>query len=217
MVRVMHLAQTSRRALIASALAWASCARAATPGKAPPVVTLLGDSITAGLGLPAAEALPAQLQAALERLGVRAVVRGAGVSGDTTAGALARTDFSVQADTAVCVVELGGNDFLQAVPPAEVERNLRAIIGKLRRRRIRVVLATARLPAGALGDYGREFAAVFPRVARATGATLTSDLLAGVDPTLRQADNLHLNRGGVRLLAERIAPAVARALRPKIG
>ena len=176
-------------------------------------MTILGDSITAGLGLPAAEALPAQLQAALARLGVRARVRGAGVSGDTTAGALARTDFSVQDDTTVCVIELGGNDFLQAVSPDETERNLRAIIAKLKRRRIKVVLAAARAPAGGLGDYGREFAAVYPRVARATGAAITSDLLAGFDRALRQSDDLHPNVQGVRLLAERMAPTVAKALR----
>ena len=88
------------------------------------VVTILGDSITAGLGLPAAAALPAQLQAALARLGAPAVVRGAGVSGDTTADGLARLDFSVQADTAVCLVALGGNDLLQGLDPKTTRANL---------------------------------------------------------------------------------------------
>ena len=196
---------------VAAVLAGAS----SRPAAPPRVVTILGDSITAGLGLPAAEALPAQLQAALSARGVAAVVRGAGVSGDTTAGALARTDFSVQSDTAVCVIELGGNDFLQSLGPADTERNLRAIIAKLQHRRIAVVLAGGRLPARETGAYGREFAAVFPRVARATHTVLAPDLLDGVltDRTLRQGDGLHPNAAGVRLLASRLAGPVAQVLR----
>lgn len=197
-------------------LAVAGVLAGATPvlAAAPPVVTLLGDSITAGLGLAAADALPAQLQAAFVKRGVRAVVRGAGVSGDTTAGALARTDFSVQPDTAVCVIELGGNDFLQSLSPADTERNLRAMIAKLQRRRMAVVLVGGRLPVRETGGYGREFAAVFPRVARATHVVLAPDLLNGLltDRTLRQADGLHPNAAGVRLLASRLAPFVAQAL-----
>src|SRR3984957_13168421 len=90
------------------------------------VVTILGDSITAGLGLPAAAALPAQLGLALARLGVATTVRGAGVSGDTSGDGLARLDFSVQADTAVCLVALGGNDLLQGLDPNSVRATLDA-------------------------------------------------------------------------------------------
>lgn len=209
----MTVSASNRRSFalaVVGVLATASPASAAPP----PVVTLLGDSITAGLGLSAAEALPAQLQAALAARGVRAMVRGAGVSGDTTAGALARTDFSVQPDTAVCVIELGGNDFLQSLGPADTERNLRAIIAKLQRRRIAVVLAGGRLPERETGAYGREFSAVFPRVAKATHVLLAPDLLDRLftDRTLRQADGLHPNSAGVRLLASRLAPFVAQAL-----
>ena len=204
-------------AVLAALVASAPGPRAAAMPAPPPVVTVLGDSITAGLGLPAADALPAQLQAALARRGVRAVVRGAGVSGDTTAGALEREDFSVQGDTRVCVVELGGNDLLQSVPVAETERNLRAILDKLRRRRIVAVLAGGRPPAST-GAYGRELAAVYPRVAKAAGARLAPDVLGAVqaDPSLRQADGVHPNAAGARRVAERLAPAVAAALaRPR--
>lgn len=203
-----------RRSLLLAAAGALAAAGPAAPAPTPPVVTILGDSITAGLGLPAADALPAQLQAALAARGVQAVVRGAGVSGDTTAGALARTDFSVQPDTAVCVIELGGNDFLQSLGPADTERNLRAIVAKLRRRRIAVVLAGGRLPARETGAYGREFTAVFPRVARSAHVVLAPDLLDGVltDRRLRQADGLHPNRAGVRLLASRLVAPVGRAL-----
>lgn len=184
--------------------------RAAPP---PPVVTVLGDSIVAGLGLPAADALPAQLQRALSRMGVEAQVRGAGVSGDTTVGGRARAGFSVQADTRVCVVELGANDFLQSIPPAQTERNLLALAQGLRRRGMAVVLAGGRPPARSSGGYGRELAAVYPRVARETGARLAPDLLAGIDgPALKQADGLHPNAEGARRVAERLAPTVAQAL-----
>lgn len=194
-------------------VATAPVARAAPP-PAVPVVTVLGDSIAAGLGLPAADALPAQLQLALARVGVAARVRGAGVSGDTTVGGLARAGFSVQADTRVCVVELGANDLLQSIPPAQTERNLRALAQGLRKRGMAVVLAGGRPPARSTGGYGREFAAVYPRVARETGARLAPDLLAGIDgPALKQADGLHPNAQGVRRMAARLAPAVAEALR----
>ena len=204
-----------RRALVAIVLLAVACgstASAAAP--AAPVVTILGDSITAGFGLPAGEALPAQLQLALARRGVTAVVRGAGVSGDTTAGALARTDFSVQGDTAVCVVELGGNDFLQSIPPAETEANLRAIVAKLQRRKITVVLAAGRVPERIAGAYGRDLAAIFPRVARDTKAILSPDLLAGVfdKGALKQGDGLHPSAAGARLVADRLSVAVAKAL-----
>lgn len=205
-----------RRAIFATALAAVAIGGSpAVAAPAPPVVTILGDSITAGFGLPAAQALPAQLQLALARRGVAAVVRGAGVSGDTTAGALARVDFSVQPDTAVCVVELGGNDFLQSIPPPETERNLRAIVARLKARRIRVVLAGGRVPESIAGAYGRELGAIFPRVAKATGAVLSPDLLAGVfdNAALKQGDGLHPNANGVTLVADRLAAAVAKALR----
>ena len=209
-------ARPIRRGLIAVALllATAADARAAPPIR-PPVVTVLGDSITAGLGLPASQAFPAQLRAALARLGVDAVVRGAGVSGDTSQGGLARLGFSVQPDTRVCVVELGANDGLQSIPPDRTARNLSEILTRLRGRGVKVVLMGQRAPQPASGAYGRAFDAVFPQVARRTGARLVPDALAGVesDPALKQADGLHPNARGVQRIAARIAPSVARALR----
>jgi acyl-CoA thioesterase-1 len=186
----------------------------AAPG-APPVVTVLGDSIAAGYGLPAAQALPAQLQAALGRLGVRAVVRGAGVSGDTSAGGLARVDFSVQPDTKLCVVELGANDYLQSVPPEVMKRNLTALVRRLKARHIRVLLTGGAAPKSTAGSYGTAFDAVFPAVAHAEGVALEPDLLGAVstDPGLRQADGLHPNAKGVAVMAPRLARAVAQALR----
>ncbi len=180
-----------------------------------PVVTMLGDSITAGYGLPAAVALPAQLQGALARLGRPARVRGAGVSGDTTAGGLARADFSVQPDTRLAIVALGGNDLLRGLDPAQTRANLIAIARKLQRRRIRVMIAGLRAPPAIGAAYASEFTRVFAEAAKATGAILYPDLLAGVEgrPALNQADGIHPNAQGVRVIVASFAPAVARALR----
>lgn len=178
------------------------------------VVTLLGDSITAGYGLPASAALPAQLQAELNRRKANALVRGAGVSGDTTAGGLARVDFSVRKDTDICVVALGGNDLLLGLDPARTKANLEKIVARLKARRIGVVVAGLQPPPVIGRSYAREFQAVFAAVARAHGALLYPNLLAGVAqvPRLNQRDGFHPNAQGVAVIAKGLAPVVVRAL-----
>lgn len=200
----------SRRLLLAGLGSFA-----ATPALAAlPVVTLLGDSITSGFGLTRATALPAQLSAELQRLGAPATVRGAGVSGDTTSGGLARVDFSVRKDTAVCVVALGGNDMLQGAEPKTVRANLRKIIARLQDRGITVVLAGVRAPEQLGGDYAREFNAVFRRLAKTPGVLSYPNLLDGVMGirSLNQRDGIHPNAAGVKVIARRLAPVVAKAL-----
>jgi acyl-CoA thioesterase-1 len=203
----------TRRAVMA-ALGFALGAPAALAAGRPRIVTMLGDSITAGYGLPAADALPAQLAQALKRLGVNAVVRAAGVSGDTTADALARVGFSVQPDTELCLVALGGNDLLQGVDPRTVRANLTAIATRLKAQRITVVLAGMRAPPAIGAAYAREFDAVYPGVARAEHAVLYPYLLDGValNVRLNQKDAIHPNAAGVKIIAARLAPVVARAL-----
>lgn len=202
---------------IAALLAAAPAMAAPPPPRTAPVVTILGDSITAGLGLPESEAAPAQLQAALKAMGVEAVVRGAGVSGDTTAGGLARVDFSVQPDTRVCVVELGANDYLQSVDPKLMQANLIGIVRRLKARHIRVVLTASATPRAGSGAYGRDFDAVFPAVARQEHVALAGDVLVGVEDkiALKQADGLHPNAAGVKIIAARLAAVVAKVL--KVG
>jgi acyl-CoA thioesterase I len=179
------------------------------------VVTILGDSITAGLGLPAAAALPAQLGLALARLGTPVVVRGAGVSGDTTGDGLGRLGFSVQADTDVCLVALGGNDLLQGLDPKTTRANLTAIVQKLKARRMAVVLAGMTAPRAVGAGYARDFGAVFSAVAKSEHTPLYPDLLAGVGPALRQGDGIHPNATGVKIIAKGLAPIVARALKAR--
>lgn len=206
-----------RRSLLVLAAALPAVPALAAPARAarrPPVVTILGDSITAGLGLPAQAALPAQLQAALNRLGRPVMVRGAGVSGDTTAGGLARVDFSVQSDTNLCLVALGGNDLLRGLEPRSTEANLDRIVQRLRARGVAVVLAGVNAPERIGGGYARDFNAVYPAVARRRGVPLVPDLLAGVAgvAALNQRDGLHPNAAGVQRIVARLAPVVARAL-----
>ena len=202
----------SRRSWVAGALILVAAPALA---RAAPVVTLLGDSITAGYGLPAAAALPARLQRALAKLGVVAEVRGAGVSGDTSADGLARVDFSVQRDTTVCIVALGGNDLLQGVDPGSTQANLQAIVRRLEARHITVVLAGLTAPRAIGAGYAKDFDAVFPAVARNTRVALYPDLLAGVarNPMLNQADGIHPNAAGVDIIAAGLAATVARNLR----
>lgn len=200
----------SRRVLLAGL-----ASLTATPAFAAlPVVTLLGDSITAGFGLPASAALPIQLSAELKKLGKPARVRGAGLSGDTTSGGLARVDFSVRKDTSVCVVALGGNDMLMGEEPKLVRANLQKIIRRLQARGITVVLAGMRAPEQLGGAYAREFNAVFRDLAKTPGVVSHPNLLDGVAGirSLNQRDGIHPNAAGVKVIARRLAPAVAKAL-----
>jgi acyl-CoA thioesterase-1 len=183
----------------------------------PRVVSMLGDSITAGYGLPGQDALPVQLQAQLKALGVNAVVRGAGVSGDTSAGGAGRVDFSVQADTALCVVALGGNDMLQGLKPEAMQANLTRIVRRLKARRIGVLLVGLAAPPAINAGYARAFNAVFPAVARAEGVALYPNLVAGVQgiERLNQHDRIHPNAAGAKIIAQRLAPVVAKALKAR--
>ena len=185
------------------------------PPAEPPVITVLGDSITAGLGLPAQDAMPAQLQAALTRMGGVAKVRAAGVSGDTSGGGLARVNFSVASDTALCVVALGGNDLLQGIEPRVTKANLRAILQSLRNRRIGVVLVGVGAPPLIGAAYAREFNALYPALSKEFSAPLYPNILAGVggQRRLMQGDGIHPNAAGARIIGDRLAPLVAQALR----
>lgn len=182
-----------------------------------PVVTILGDSITAGLGLPARDAMPAQLQAALGRAGVSAIVRAAGVSGDTSGGGLARVGFSVASDTRLCVVALGGNDLLQGVEPAQTKANLRGILQKLKARGVGAVLVGVGAPPSIGEAYAREFNAIYPSLAREFAVPLYANILAGVggNQALLQRDGIHPNAAGARRIGEALAPVVAKALKTR--
>jgi acyl-CoA thioesterase-1 len=205
------LPSISRRLALAMGLAVLPAHALAARGK---VVTILGDSITAGLGLPGRDALPNQLHLALERLGVPNIVRGAGVSGETTADGAGRMDFSIRPDTAVVVIALGGNDLLQGFDPKTTRANLDRIITRLKARHMGVVLTGIRAPLELGRGYARDFDAVFAGLAKAHNIAFYPDLLAGVgrNRALNQADGIHPNANGVAIIAKRLAPVVAKVL-----
>ena len=178
---------------------------------------MLGDSITAGFGLRAGQAVPARLEAELNRIGVPAQVTAAGVSGDTSAAGLQRVDFSVRDATQLCIVALGGNDLLQGLDPQVMQRNLTGIVVHLKKRRIAVLLVGISAPPILGAGYARDFNAVFPAVAKAAKVPLYPDILSVVEghASLIQDDGVHPNAAGAALIAQRLAPVVATALKAR--
>jgi acyl-CoA thioesterase-1 len=179
------------------------------------VIAVLGDSLTAGLGVAADEAFPARLQARLRREGYDYRVVNAGVSGDTTAGGLRRVDWVLRARPDIVVVALGANDGLRGQPPAAMRDNLEAIIRRLQAAGAQVLLAGMRMPPNYGAQYTREFAAVFPHVARQTRVPLMPFLLDGVaaDPRFVQPDGIHPSATGHQIIADRLWPHLRPLLR----
>ncbi len=169
-------------------------------------MAFLGDSLTAGLGLPESKAYPALIQRRLKEVGRSWKVINAGVSGDTTAGGLARLDWLYRQKVDVLVVALGANDGLRGLPLKETEANLRAILRRGRKEGSRLVLVGMQMPENLGPDYRKGFAALFPRIAKEEGATLIPFLLEGValDPSLNQADGIHPNESGAGKVAETV-------------
>ncbi|MCW5752457.1 MAG: arylesterase [Alphaproteobacteria bacterium] len=196
----------------ALALAFPSAERAGA--ETAPLIVALGDSLTAGYGLPPEQAFPALLEARLKAMGVPARVQNAGVSGDTSAGGRARLAWALAERPALVIVELGANDALRGIEPAQTEANLDAILAELRRRDIKVLLAGMRAPPNMGRDFAGEYDALFPRLAAKHGVPLYPFFLDGVagQPALNQPDGIHPNLKGVEVIVERIAPHVKRAL-----
>ena len=172
-------------------------------------VLMLGDSITAGYGLPPGQGLVPRLQAALQAPGRQVRLIDAGVSGDTTAGGLARIDWSLAENPQAAVVALGGNDGLRGLPPANSRANLAGILDRLAARNIPVLLAGMLAPPNLGTDYGREFASIYTTLAaERPGLILYPFLLEGVvgDPALNQPDGIHPNPAGVAEMVRRMLP-----------
>jgi acyl-CoA thioesterase-1 len=203
------------RLLVALVLALGGALGASAPAQAGETIAVLGDSLTAGLGVALDEAYPALLQERLRREGYDYRVVNAGVSGDTTAGGLRRVDWVLRARPAIAVVALGANDGLRGLSVAAMRANLEQIVERFRAAGTQVLLAGMRVPPNYGEAYGREFAAAFPAVARKTGAALMPFLLDGVaaDPRLNQADGIHPNAQGQAVIAERVWPYLRPLLR----
>jgi acyl-CoA thioesterase-1 len=199
-------------AITALAASLALVSAAAQPGSAgrPVKIVALGDSLTAGLGLPADAAFPARLARALAQKGIAAEVVNAGVSGDTAADGLARLEWSVPDDTDAVILELGANDALRGLDPAQTRANLEGILRRLGARRIPVLLAGMRAPPNMGADYVKAFDAIYPDLAAAHGAALYPFFLDGVaaERGLNQGDGIHPTAAGVDVIVAKILPQV---------
>ena len=175
-----------------------------------PRIAVLGDSLTAGFGLPRADAFPARLEAALRADGHRWQVIDAGVSGDTSAGGLTRLDWVLADQPEIVIVELGANDGLRGLPTNQMEANLDAILTRVGEAGAAMLLAGMHAPANFGADYAAAFHAVYERLAARHGVAFYPFFLEGVamEPALNQADGIHPNAAGVAEIVRRILPHV---------
>jgi acyl-CoA thioesterase-1 len=180
----------------------------ASPGA--PVIVVLGDSLTSGLGLPRDQAFPAQLEAALKARGTAAKVVDAGVSGDTAAAALARLDWALPDDADAMIVELGGNDALQGIPPEGTKAAIEQIIQKVQARGLPILLAGQEAPRNMGKDYVDQFRAIFADLAARYDVIFYPFFLEGaaLNDELMQADGIHPNAKGVAAIVANIMPKV---------
>jgi acyl-CoA thioesterase I len=185
-----------------------------TPGATLCRISVLGDSLTASYGIPVEQGFPAQLERALKASGHDCEVLDAGVSGDTTAGGLARLDWMLADEPSHVILELGANDGLRALPTDQMEDNLDQIIRRLDEDDIPVLLAGMLAPPNLGRDYGDAFAEVFEDLAKIHDIPLYPFFLDGVAgvQSLNQPDQLHPRPEGVAVIVERIMPVVTRWL-----
>jgi acyl-CoA thioesterase-1 len=174
------------------------------------VIVALGDSLTAGYGLPQNESFPAKLEAALKAQGRAVTVVNAGVSGDTSNAALQRLDWALPEDASAVIVELGGNDALQGIPPEGTKAALAKIIEQLQAKGLPMLIAGMESPRNMGKEYVTAFAAIYPDLAERYGAVLYPFFLDGValDDGLMQEDGIHPNAKGVERIVAGILPKV---------
>jgi acyl-CoA thioesterase-1 len=176
----------------------------------PVKLVVLGDSLSAGLGLPAQEAFPQKLQKALQAKGIAVDMTNAGVSGDTTSGGRDRLDWSVPDGTDGVIVELGANDALRGIDPDLARAALADIVQRLKARKIPVMLCGMLAPPNYGADYAARFNSIYPDLARKFDVPLYPFFLDGVaaDAKLNQADGIHPTAAGVDIIVGNIMPTV---------
>ena len=176
---------------------------------------VFGDSLAAGYGLAAPDAFQAQLGLALKADGFDVQILDGGVSGDTTAGGRSRLDWALADKPDAVLVELGGNDGLRGTDPKETEANLTAILDTLAQQHIPALLSGMEAPPNLGAPFSAEFRAVFARLGKRPGLLYDPFFLAGVagDPALNQADHIHPNPAGVKIVVAHIKPLVEALLR----
>jgi acyl-CoA thioesterase-1 len=185
-------------------------AQTASQGAKPIKMVVLGDSLSAGLGLPASGAFPARLQKALKAKGMDVDMSNAGVSGDTTSGGRDRLDWSVPEGTEAVILELGANDALRGIDPKVTRAALTDILTRLQARKVAVLLCGMVAPPNYGADYSARFNAIYPDLAKAFQVPLYPFFLEGVasEAKLNQPDGLHPTAEGVDLIVKNILPTV---------
>jgi len=196
--------------VLAMSVVLAGSAVAQTPSNGAIKLVVLGDSLSAGLGLPAIEAFPAQLEKALKDKGLNVAIGNAGVSGDTTSGGLDRLDWSVPEGTRGVILELGANDALRGTDPKVTRAALDEILKRLTARHVAVLLCGMLAPPNYGKDYADRFNAIYPELSKSFGVPLYPFFLEGVaaDTRLNQADGLHPTAKGVDVIVKNILPMV---------
>ena len=190
------------------------CLLPAHAQSAPAKIAILGDSLTAGYGVKPEQAIPVRLEAALRKEGRDVTILNHGVSGDTSAGGLDRLDWMLADKPDIVMVELGANDALRAIDPATTERNLDAIIAKLKEAKVTVWLTGMMAPRNLGPQYVSAFDGLYKRLADKYQVPLYPFILDGVaqDAALNQADGLHPNPEGVEVVVRHLLPFVTRNL-----
>jgi len=188
----------------------AGVAFAASAAAAPVKILGLGTSLTQGYGLPPGTEFTTVLEATLKQAGIDAKVINAGVSGDTSAGGLARLDWSLADHPSAAIIELGSNDALRGIAPGQTEKNLAAILTRLKAEHIPALLCGMKAPRNLGPEYAAQFDAIYPKLAKQYGAILYPFILDGValDPKLNQADGMHPNPAGVKVIVTKMLPYV---------
>ena len=206
----MKIGGTPAAVTMLCAIGMALAAHSSSAAERPVNIVAFGDSLTAGYGLPANEAFPAQLQRALDSKGLTVNVVNAGVSGDTATGGLSRLDWSVPDGTDAVILELGANDALRGFDPGVTRKALDTMLRRLKERKISVLLCGMVAPPNLGAEYGRAFNSIYPDLAAQSGAILYPFFLTGVaaDPKLNQRDGLHPTAAGVAVIVDRILPQV---------
>jgi len=177
---------------------------------APVKILAFGTSLTQGYGLPPGTEYTSVLQEKLKAAGVDARIINAGVSGDTSADGLSRLDWSLEDKPQAAIVEMGSNDALRGLAPAQTEKNLNAILTKLKTAHVAVLLCGMHAPRNLGPEYAAQFDAIYPRLAKQYGVLFYPFILDGValNPKLNQADGIHPNPAGVKIVVGRILPYV---------
>jgi acyl-CoA thioesterase-1 len=198
-------------ALLATAMALPASAQSPAAQIAKPIkIVVLGDSLSAGLGLQASAAFPARLQKSLQAKGIDVAIINAGVSGDTSSGGRDRLDWSVPEGTRAVILELGANDALRGIDPKVTRTALTDVLTRLKARNIAVLLCGMLAPPNYGADYSTQFNAIYPDLAKAFQVPLYPFFLDGVatDARLNQADGLHPTAEGVDVIVKNILPTV---------